>query len=56
MEQRVDFPSYPMVKVWLKGDKQDERAAELAKGCYRLLRRDKEQLYLFRTDDVRERL
>ena len=54
-EQRSDFPSYPRVKVWLK-DKQDERAAELAKGCYRLLLRGKEQLYLFRADGVSERL
>lgn len=54
-EQRADFPSYPRVKVWLK-DKQDARAAELVKGCYRLLLRGKEQLYLFRADGVSERI
>jgi len=50
-EQRGDFPSYPRVKVWLK-DKQDARAADLAKGCHRLLLRGKEQLYLFRPDTI----
>jgi hypothetical protein len=50
-EQRGDFPSYPRVKVWLKDDK-DKRGEVLSKGCYRLLLRGKEQLYLFRPDKV----
>jgi hypothetical protein len=54
-EQRGDFPSYPRVKVWLK-DEKDKRGEALAKGCYRLLLRGKEQLYLFRPDGVSERL
>lgn len=54
-EQRGDFPSYSRVKVWLK-DKQDARAAGLVKGCYRLLLRGKEQLYLFRADGMSERI
>ncbi|CAK8718429.1 hypothetical protein GMJAKD_07660 [Candidatus Electrothrix aarhusensis] len=54
-EQRGDFPDYPRVQVWLK-DKQDKRGEAWAKGCYRLLLRGKEQLYLFRPDGVSERL
>jgi hypothetical protein len=45
-ERAEDFASYPIVKVWLEG-KEDERAKEWAKGCYRLLLRDKENLYIF---------
>ena len=54
-EQREDFPDYPRVQVWLK-DKQDKRGEVWAKGCYRLLLRGKEQLYLFRADGMSERL
>lgn len=54
-EQRGDFPDYPKVRVWLK-DKKDKRGEAWAKGCYRLLLRGKEQLYLFRPDGVSERL
>jgi hypothetical protein len=53
-EQRGDFPSYPRAQIWL--EKQDERGKDLAKGCYRLLLRGKEQLYLFRADGVSERI
>lgn len=54
-EQRGDFPSYSRVKVWLK-DEKDKRGEAWAKGCYRLLLRGKEQLYLFRADGVSERI
>jgi hypothetical protein len=54
-EQRGDFPSYPRVKVWLK-DEKAKRGEVLTKGCYRLLLRGKEQLYLFRPDGVSGRL
>lgn len=52
-QQSGDFPDYPRVKVWLK-EKQDKRGEAWAKGCYRLLLRGKEQLYLFRSDAARE--
>lgn len=54
-EQRGDFLSYSRVKVWLK-DEKDKRGEAWAKGCYRLLLRGKEQLYLFRADGVTERI
>lgn len=54
-QQHGDFPDYPRVKVWLK-EKQDKRGEAWAKGCYRLLLRGKEQLYLFRPDGVSGRL
>ncbi len=50
------FPSYPRVKVWLAdaeqesgGEKEEARAIsrEWEEGCYRLLLRNKDNLYLF---------
>jgi len=46
-----DFDAYPRVKVWLKKDIADEmkeKAAEWEKGCYKLLLRNNEHLYLFK--------
>ncbi len=53
-EQREDFPSYARVQIFL--EQQHERGKDLAKGCYRLLLRGKEQLYLFRADGVTKRI
>lgn len=53
-EQREDFHSYPRAQIFM--EKQDERAKDLAKGCYRLLLRGNEQLYLFRADGVTDRI
>jgi hypothetical protein len=50
-EQRGDFLSYPRVEVWLK-DEKNKLGEAWANGCYRLLLRGKEQLYLFRPDKV----
>lgn len=47
---REDFPSYPRVKVWLTEEALEgmkPRTEEWANGCYRLLLRGKEHLYLF---------
>lgn len=53
MQYEDDFPSYPRVKVWLargKDDQSNQREQEWAKGCYRLLMRDKNNIYIFPTD------
>ena len=45
-----DFPSYPRVRVWIKTDAGQAPAAmagEWEKGGYRLLMRNKDNLYLF---------
>ena len=49
-EVKSDFRSYPGVRVWLTTDaehKTDAIAQEWQKGCYRLLMKNKENLYLF---------
>jgi len=51
-EQQVlaDFPSYPRVKVWLTEQAQKEAGAVAdvwRKGCFRLLLRDENYLYIF---------
>ncbi|MCW5202517.1 hypothetical protein VU12_06215 [Desulfobulbus sp. US4] len=53
-QQRNDFPSYPRVKVWLKGE-QNLMTEEWAGGCYRLLLRNKTQLYIFPADGISEK-
>ncbi|MCI5140232.1 MAG: hypothetical protein D3909_00485 [Candidatus Electrothrix sp. ATG1] len=50
-EQQHDFPLHPRVKVWLKGD-QNDMTEEWAGGCYRLLLRNKSQLYIFPADGI----
>uniref|UniRef100_UPI004055CD11 hypothetical protein n=1 Tax=Candidatus Electrothrix sp. TaxID=2170559 RepID=UPI004055CD11 len=50
-EQQNDFLSYPRVKVWLKGE-QNMMTEEWAFGCYRLLLRNKNQLYIFWADGI----
>ncbi|MCI5224985.1 MAG: hypothetical protein D3924_20535 [Candidatus Electrothrix sp. AR4] len=54
-EQQDDFSLYPRVKVWLKGE-QNLRTEEWAGGCYRLLLRNKNQLYIFPADGVSEKV
>jgi hypothetical protein len=51
----MDFPSYPRVKVWLKGE-QNDRTEEWAFGCYRLLLRNKNQLYIFPADGFSQKI
>ncbi len=49
-QAKLNFPSYPRVKVWLENAGNNETKAisgEWEKGCYRLLLRNKENLYLF---------
>ena len=49
-QARGDFPSYPRVKVYLNEKAAKEAgsiANEWSKGCYRLLLRNKENLYIF---------
>jgi len=45
-EQAGGFSHYPRIKLWKEG-KQDQRAEAWAKGCYQLLLRDKDNLYIF---------
>jgi len=50
-EALQNFQGYPRVKVWLKkevADEMKEKAAEWEKGCYKLLLRNNEYLYLFK--------
>ncbi|MCI5211316.1 MAG: hypothetical protein D3910_21600, partial [Candidatus Electrothrix sp. ATG2] len=54
-QQKKDFPSYPRVKVWLKGE-PNARSEEWAFGCYRLLLRNKNQLYIFLADGMSEKV
>ncbi len=48
---KKDFSSYPRVRVWVKPEKErlitKDTAREWEKGCYRLLLRNKKNLYLF---------
>lgn len=49
-----DFPSYPQTRVWLKSPSNEDSeyktlAAQLPKGCYRLLLQNADKLYLFRS-------
>lgn len=53
-QKRKDFDAYPRVTVWLKEKAHDAMrpvAEEWEKGCYRLLLRNKDRLYLFNTSD-----
>ncbi|MCI5161422.1 MAG: hypothetical protein D3917_05235 [Candidatus Electrothrix sp. AX5] len=54
-QRKKDFPSYPRVKVWLKGE-QNMMTEEWAGGCYRLLLRNKNQLYIFPADGMSEKV
>lgn len=45
-EKAGDFSSYPRIKIWKEGE-PDAKAKEWAKGCYQLLLRDKDNLYIF---------
>ncbi len=54
-EQKHDFLDYPRVKVWLKGE-QNLRTEEWAGGCYRMLLRNKDQLYIFPADGISEKV
>ncbi|MCI5165475.1 MAG: hypothetical protein D3903_05135 [Candidatus Electrothrix sp. GM3_4] len=54
-EQKQDFPDYPRVKVWLKGE-QNLMTKEWGKGCYRLLLHNKSQLYIFPADGISEKM
>lgn len=56
IEKKGDFPSFPRVKVWLSEGKQEKRAEAWARGCYRLLRRDKENTFIFPTDGISDRI
>ncbi|MCP4109468.1 MAG: hypothetical protein GY749_28750 [Desulfobacteraceae bacterium] len=50
-----DFESYPRVKVFLKEpDKFKEKAGEWEKGCYKLLLRNKDHLYVFKPEIYRK--
>ncbi len=46
-----DFPSYPRVRVWVSTENKKDISSgiiqEWQKGCYRLLLRNKDNLYLF---------
>ena len=48
---RKGFPSYPRVRVWVRPEKakgiSNAMVQEWQKGCYRLLLRNKDNLYLF---------
>jgi len=53
-----DFPSYPRVRVWLnqKAAQEDSAMAEQwANGCYRLLLRNREHIYIFYTGGYDEK-
>lgn len=54
-QQKNDFSYYPRVKVWLKGE-QNMMTEEWAGGCYRLLLRNKNQLYIFPADGISEKV
>lgn len=45
-EKAGDFSSYPRIKIWKEGEPA-AKAKEWAKGCYQLLLRDKDNLYIF---------
>ncbi|MCI5141021.1 MAG: hypothetical protein D3909_04695, partial [Candidatus Electrothrix sp. ATG1] len=45
-EKAVDFSHYPRIKIWKEGE-PDAKAKKWAKGCYQLLLRDKDNLYIF---------
>ncbi|WP_339132998.1 MAG: hypothetical protein WGN25_11625 [Candidatus Electrothrix sp. GW3-4] len=54
-QQKNDFSRYPRVKVWLKGE-QTLMTEDWAGGCYRMLLRNKDQLYIFLADGVTEKV
>jgi len=45
-EKAGGFSHYPRIKIWKEGE-PDAKAKEWAKGCYQLLLRDKDNLYIF---------
>lgn len=54
-----DFPSYPRVKVYLNEEAEKEIgviASEWSNGCYRLLLRNKEHLYIFFSGGYKEKI
>ena len=54
-----DFDSYPRVAVWLKKETEaplKDLSQELQKGCYRLLMRNKDNLFLFYPADQADKL
>ncbi len=58
-EKTNDFPSYPRVKVWVKTEEKqpkDAKASEWEKGCYRLLLKNKENLYLFYPGNQKDKI
>ncbi|XOF34215.1 MAG: hypothetical protein ACL93V_02665 [Candidatus Electrothrix sp. YB6] len=55
LEQAGDFTDYPRIKVWVTG-KQDKKAEKWASGCYQLLVRDKDNLYLFLAEEMKDRI
>ncbi|XOF33758.1 MAG: hypothetical protein ACL93V_00190 [Candidatus Electrothrix sp. YB6] len=50
-----DFPAYPRVRVYLNGD-PTLQTEEWAGGCYRLLLRNQEYLYIFPADGFSEKI
>jgi hypothetical protein len=50
-----DFPDYPRVRVYLKGD-PTLQTEEWAGGCYLLLLRNQDSLYIFPADGVSEKI
>jgi hypothetical protein len=58
-EAENDFPSYPRVKVWMSVEKDNDarlRSEEWAGGCYRLLLRNKDNLYVFPADGMSDKI
>ena len=54
-----DFPSYPGIRVWLNKDAAKEAgpvAEEWARGCYRLLLRNKDNLFIFYASGYSEKI
>ena len=58
-QMKGDFPSYPRVKVYLNEKAEKEAGAitnEWSNGCYRLLLRNKENLYIFFSGGYTEKI
>jgi hypothetical protein len=58
-QAKGDFSSYPRVKVWLNEKAAKETGAiagEWSNGCYRLLLRNKEKLYIFFSGGYTEKI
>lgn len=54
-----DFPSYPRVRVWVTDDARNEAgtiADRWGDGCFRLLLRNKENLYIFESAGIRDKV